>query len=228
MKVLAVLSVVALLCAALLGGAAPFGRILMATGLNGWAGRVFTDTEWQGVAQYRAQDFDRAATLFAQAGASYDLGLAETRRGNFAAALEAFDVAITRGHPDARANFDVVAAYYAGLGIDVDALALFADRKDDGPTEDSSIARGNARAAGSGNEVTNTNAMLGLTQVQSRGNRSVRQVFDDKFIVADSRWLEQLGDVPGEYMAERIKQEHRRRMKLGLSPPPPENPEDRQ
>ncbi len=128
-----------------------------------------------------------------------------------------------RGHPDARANFDVVAAFYAGLGIDPAALALFPERKE-GPQADSFIARGNARAAGTGSEVTNTNTMLGLAELDSRGRLGVRRVFDDKFMVADERWLQQLSDVPGEYMAARILQEHKRRQKLGLSPPEPEDP----
>jgi Ca-activated chloride channel family protein len=218
--------VLALICAALLGGGAPYGRALMAVGMNGAAAPLMKDAGWRGAAQYRAGDFDAAATQFNAATDVYNLGLAETQRGNYAAALEAFDLAAAQGHPDARANFDVVAAYYAGLGIEAEALALFGKRKE-GATADSSIARGNARAAGTGSEVTNTNTMLGLAQLDSRGRLGVRRVFDDKFIVADDRWLAQLGDVPGEFMAERIKQEHRRRVKAGISPAPPETEEDR-
>ena len=73
-------------------------------------------------------------------------------------------------------------------------------------------------------EVTNNNTMLGLAQLDSHGRLGVRRVFDDKFMLADRRWLEQLSDVPGEYMAARIREEHRRRVKLGLSPPKPEDP----
>lgn len=227
MKGLAILAAVGMLCAALLGGAAPFGRALMALGLNSMAAPLMTDAGWQGAARYRAKDFDRAADQFTSAKLSYNLGLAEVHRGNYAAALEAFDVAAVRGHPDARANFDVVAAYYAGLGIGVDALALLPKRKD-GSSADSNIARGNARAAGTGSEVTNTNTMLGLAELDSRGRLGVRRVFDDKFIVADDRWLAQLSDVPGEHMAARIKQEYKRRVKAGISPVPPEREEDRQ
>ena len=43
-------------------------------------------------------------------------------------------------------------------------------------------------------------------------------------MVADERWLEQLSDVPGEFLAARIAQEHKRRVKLGLAPPPAEDP----
>lgn len=223
MKGLALLAAAALSVAMLLGGGAAFGRVLLAMGLPGLAAPLFTDAEWQGVAYYRAGAFDDAAQSFAEARAFYNLGNAEAHRGRHAAALEAFDLADARGHPDARANFDVVAAYYAGLGIDPEALGLF-PRREEGPLEDSFVGRGNARAAGTGSEVTNTNTMMGLAELDSRGQLGVRRVFDDKFIIADERWLEQLGDVPGEYLAARISAEYKRRQKLGLSPPEPEDP----
>lgn len=223
MRGLALLCAVALAAAVLLGGPAPFGRVLLALGLPGLAATVFVDPAWQGVARYRDGDFDAAAAAFGEARASYNLGIAEAHRGQYAAALEAFDLADARGDPDARANFDVVAAFYAGLGIAPEALGLFPERNE-GPQEDSFVARGNARAAGTGSEVTNTNTMLGLAELDSRGRLGVRRVFDDKFMIADERWLEQLADVPGEYMAARILAEHKRRAALGLSPPKPEDP----
>ncbi|ABG30545.1 conserved hypothetical protein [Roseobacter denitrificans OCh 114] len=195
----------------------------MAAGMPGLAAGFFDDPEWQGAALYRAGDYDAAADRFAQASALFNLGNAEAHRGNHAAALEAFDMAHARGHPDALANFDVVAAYFAGLGIGPEMLALFGKRKD-GPTAESFVARGDARAAGTGSEVTNNNTMLGLTELESRGQLGVRRVFDDKFMRADARWLKQLSDVPGEYLAARIAMEHKRRVKLGLSPAAPEDP----
>ncbi|MCR9087994.1 MAG: tetratricopeptide repeat protein [Rhodobacteraceae bacterium] len=223
MRILALISVASLGLALMLGGAAPFARVLMAAGLPGAAVPLSESDAWRGAALYRAGDFDAAAEAFAKAGALYNLGNAETRRGDYAAALEAYDIAITRGDQDARANFDVVAAFYASLGIDPETLALFPDRKD-GPETEGFIARGEGRASGTGDEVTNTNTMMGLAQLDSRGNLGVRRIFDDRFMVADERWLEQLSDVPGEFLAARIAQEHKRRVKLGLSPPPAEDP----
>ncbi|WP_146346670.1 tetratricopeptide repeat protein [Falsiphaeobacter marinintestinus] len=223
MRALALITAVALAIGLLTGGPASFGRTFLALGLPSVAAFLFDDPNWKGIALYRADQFDAAADQFSDAQAFYNLGNAEAHRGQYAAALEAFDLAHARGHPDAQANFDVVAAFYAGLGIDPDALALFEKRKDGAKTE-SFVARGNARAAGTGSDVTNNNTMLGLAQVDSRGRLGVRRVFDDKFMLADTRWLEQLGDVPGEYMAARILQEYKRRMKLGLSPPKAEDP----
>lgn len=223
MRALAAMTALALGLAAVLGGTAPFGRILMAVGMPGLAAPFFDTADWQGAALYRAGDYAGAAARFTQAQVAFNLGNAEAHRGNHAAALEAFDLAHARGHPDALANFDVVAAYFAGLGIDPDMLALF-NRREEGPTADSFVARGNARAAGTGDEVTNTTTMLGLVELQSRGTLGVRRVFDDKFMQADARWLEQLADVPGEYLSARIAIEHKRRVRLGLAPPAPEDP----
>ncbi|NVO56688.1 hypothetical protein HW561_12925 [Rhodobacteraceae bacterium B1Z28] len=223
MKWLAILGTALVMLAFALGGTAPFGRVGLALGLNAVAARAFQDPAWQGVALYRAGDFDAAAQAFDAADDFYNLGNAKAHSGRIAAALEAYDQAIKRGDPDAQANFDVVAAYYAGLQIDPAALGLFPERKF-GPKADSFIARGDARAAGTGSEVTNSNTMLGLAELDSRGRLGVRRIFDDKFMVADGRWLNQLSDVPGEFMAARIAQEHTRRAKLGLSPPEPEDP----
>ncbi|ABV92209.1 conserved hypothetical protein [Dinoroseobacter shibae DFL 12 = DSM 16493] len=223
MKGLVLVAAAALAVAALLGGGAPLSRVLLAMGMPKLAAPLFTDAEWQGVALYRAGEFDAAARAFSEARSFYNLGNAEAHRGQYAAALEAFDLADARRDPDARANFDVVAAYYAGLGIDPDALGLFPERKE-GPQEDSFIARGDGRAAGTGSDVTNSNTMLGLAELDSRGQLGVRRVFDDQFMMADDRWLAQLSDVPGEYLAARISAEHKRRQKLGLSPPKAEDP----
>lgn len=223
MRVLAICAAIALAVTLALGGAAPFGRLALAMGAPGLAAMLFEDPAWRGVAAYRAGDMDGAAHSFAKAGRRFNLGNAEVMRENYAAGLEAFDLARARGDADAGANFDLVASYYAGLGIDPDSLVLVPKRKT-GPTAEGFVARGNARAAGTGTEATNTNTMMGLAELESRGRLGVRRVFDDKFMVADDRWLRQLSDVPGDYMAARIAQEHKRRDKAGLSPPDPEDP----
>lgn len=223
MKGLALLAGAALVLAVALGGGASFGRLALAAGLPGLAVPFFADPRWQGVALFRAGRADEAAAAFGEARDVYNLGTAEAHAGRYAAALEAFDIGIGQGDPGAQANFDVVAAFYAGLGIDPEALALFPDRKE-GPSAESFIARGDARAAGSGSEVTNGNTMLGLAELDSRGRLGVRRIFDDAFMVADERWLKQLDDVPGRFMEARIREEHKRRVKLGLSPPKSEDP----
>ncbi len=223
MRLLSLITALALALAVGFGGTAPIGRLLMAVGMPQLAVPFFDNPAWQGAALYRAGNYGAAADRFAAAEAYFNLGNAKAHQGQYAAALEAYDQAQARGHPLAVANFDVVAAFYAGLGIDPDVLALI-NKREDGPSADSFVARGNARAAGTGSEATNTNTMLGLAELDSRGRLGVRRVFDDKFMRADTRWLQQLSDVPGEYLAARIALEHKRRVKQGLSPPAPEDP----
>jgi Ca-activated chloride channel family protein len=224
MRALALITVAALALAFALGGTAPLGRALLSLGVPHLAATVFGSQDWGGVAQFRAGDFDKATAAFAAAENLYNLGTAQAWNGEYAAALESLDQARLQGFPNAQANFDVLAAFYAGLGVDPEALGLFPKRDTDGPRKDGFVARGEARAAGTGSDVTNTNTMLGLAELDSRGRLGVRRVFDDKFIVADERWLEQLPDVPGSYLQARIAEEYKRRRKLGLSPPEPEDP----
>lgn len=221
-----VIALVALVGSAVMGGSAPLGRAFMALGLPSLAAPLFQDPAWKAAALYRAGKFDRAATEFRSAGAMLNLGNAETQAGHYAAALEAFDAARMAGDPDADANFDLLAAFYAGLALDPDTAAVWFSEKDGGEAAavKSSIAQGNARAAGAGDDTTNTGALLGLPELESHGRRAVRKQFDDKFMVANTRWLATLSDVPGEYLAARIKHEHKRRAKLGLAQPEPEDP----
>jgi Ca-activated chloride channel family protein len=223
MRSLALITAVALALSFWTGGTAPLGRAFLAAGLPGVAAFFFDDPAWRGVAHYRAGRFDLAAADFAQARLDFALGNAEAHRGNYAAALEAYDRAVVAGDPRARANFDLVAAFYAGLGIDPDAFVPFPEREE-GPTLESFVGEGDGRAAGTGDAATNTNTMMGLAQLDSRGNLGVRRVFDDAFMVADERWLAQLEDVPGAYLSARIAAEHKRRVAAGLAPPDAEDP----
>lgn len=221
------LALIALLSAGLslaLSGTGGLGRVLLAMRLPGLAGPVLDDPAWRGVAFYRAGDRAGAADAFDTARAHYNRGTALARQGQYSEALEAYDLAIAFGDADARANFDLIAAYYAGLGIDPETLGLFGKREGDVATE-SFVAQGNARAAGTGDDITNSTTMLDTVQLQSHGEQEkVRRIFDDRFMVADRRWLEQLADVPGDYLAARIAHERKRRDRLGLAPPEPEDP----
>ncbi|MCY0096492.1 tetratricopeptide repeat protein [Hoeflea ulvae] len=217
---LRITTLAALVClgaALLAGGTAPFGRVALAIGLPRLAATLFSDPAWQGVAYYRAGDYDAAAAVMDRAGpeALYNLGNAHARRGAYAASLEAYDLVLSRGYdPQAQANFDLLRAVYTGTAIDADAFFLTEDRE--GETAPAPIARGNARGAGSGADVTNTGASLGLAEMAiERREQQVRHVFDDKFITANARWLATLEDVPGAYLNERISHEHKRRRAEG-------------
>lgn len=219
------LGVLCLLIALAAGGTAPMGRVLLGLGLPGIATGFFSDPAWRGVALYRAGDAEGAAEAFAQAGAQLNLGNAHVRAGRYAAALEAYDIARLGGDERAAANFDLVAAFYAGLALDPEApITWFTQKDGDGPAVEAAVAQGNARAAGTGSDTTNSGALPGLPELASHGDGRVRKVFDDKFIVANRRWLQTLEDVPGAYLAARIRHESKRRKTLGLTPPDPEDP----
>lgn len=220
-----VILVVALACfgtALLLGGAAPFGRVALTLGMPNIAAHLFTDPHWRGVALYKTGAFDEAVGALTIAGpeARYNLGNAQVQRANYAAALEAYDLAmIVREDAEAEANFDLVRAFYGGTEIEAGSIVVWGEDKE-GPTEEAPVGKGAGRASGTGDEVTNTGASVGLPALQSREQRSVRRVFDDKFVVASPRWLETLEDVPGAYLAARIAQEYKARKKAGTGQKP--------
>lgn len=217
--VLLVLALCAGLAALSVGGRDAFGRVALALHLPG-AAALIGDPAWRGYALARGSDWLPAARAFAAASDGAGEGRALARAGLYAEALEALDrhLALHPGDAAARADFDLIRAFYTGLAVDADAAAdFFVDR--DGPTVESFIARGNARAAGTGSEATNIGATMGLPEVESRGRLGVRRVFNDYFLEANQRWLRGVPDVPGEFLAERIKVESRRRADAGLAPP---------
>ncbi len=224
---IALAAMICLVLALLAGhGTAPLGRLALGLGMNRLAAPLLAEPGWKGIALYWAGDHAGAAEEFRRAGDFFNLGNAEAQAGNYAAALEAYDVARLVGDEQAAANFDLLAAFYAGLALDPEAPIAWFTEKDggEGAVVKSSIAQGNARAAGAGDGTTNTGALLGLPELASHGDERIRKIFDDRFMVANTRWLATLSDVPGEYLKVRIAQEHKRRKKLGLSPPEPEDP----
>ncbi|MBB96591.1 MAG: hypothetical protein CML68_18585 [Rhodobacteraceae bacterium] len=210
-----------------LGGAAPFGRLALSLGLTGPAGLIFDDPAWRATAAARAGNHDAAATLFAAVpGADYNTGVARARAGRYAAALEAFDRAIAADPDDGQAasNFDLISRVYAGTAISQDAAFALVERDRDGPKAKAPTGLGTVRAAGTGDEATNTGTSLSMAELESRKRQATRKQFDDRFMLANERWLRTLADVPGDYLAARIYEERKRRIAAGLSPPAPEDP----
>ncbi|KAF0674698.1 hypothetical protein [Profundibacterium mesophilum] len=198
----------------LLGGGAPLGRVLMAVGTPHLAAPLFGQDEWRGAALYRAGRFAQATEAW-RADDGLNLGNALAAQGRYAAALEAFDVARAGGDMEAARNFDLLAAFYAGLEIDPGAVAVFGRPDEAGARAEASIGKGNGRAASSGDGATNRGALLGLPELESRGQTGVRKVFDARFVRADERWLDTLDDVPGRYLDARIAYERKRRLAGG-------------
>lgn len=225
------LAIGAALClglALLAGGTAPFGRLALALGLPGLAAPLLHDPGWRGAALARAGRLPEAAEAFRQSGPAghFNHGVVLAHAGHYAAALEAFDMAAALNPSDqeARANFDLLAAAYAGMAVDADTVAYWRANRE-GPRLAAPIGEGSGRAAGTGDEVTNSGANMGLPRIFSDTEGSARKIFDEKHVIANARWLDTLQDVPGAYLGARIAAEHKRRAELGLSPPPPEDPQ---
>ncbi|QHQ37458.1 hypothetical protein GO499_15685 [Algicella marina] len=212
----------------MLGGTAPFGRLALSLGLPGLAAHAFDDPAWQGVAQYRAGYFAQADESFRTGGmaTAFNRGNAAAMEGRYAAALEAYDIALLANPADeeAQANFDLVRAFYAGTAVSAEAPVKWFEDKEGDEVVAADVAQGTARAAGGGDGITNAAPLLGLPELQSTGEARVRKVFDDKFVVANERWLATLEDVPGTYLAERIKHEYKRRKAAGIGQPEAEEP----
>jgi len=214
------------LCLAL-WGTAPFGRLALSLGQPRIALLLLDDPAWRGVARFRAGDAAGAARDFAAAGPdmAHNRGVALAHAGAYAAALEAWDIALAvdPGDRAARRNFDLVAAFYGATEIDPFAPVKWFDKEDE-ITMEAPVGLGNGRAAGTGDSTTNTGANMGLPDLISQGRLGVRQNFDGKMIVASERWLTTLADLPGAYLAARLKEEHKRREDLGTDQPEAADP----
>ena len=77
------------------------------------AAALFEDTEWRGVARYRAGDYSGSATEFADSGDTrnlYNLGNAMAQMGQYASAIDAYEQVLEMepDNEDARYNLDFV------------------------------------------------------------------------------------------------------------------------
>lgn len=219
-KLMALGCALCLVLSVVLGGFAPMGRVLLSWGFPSLAQSLFDDPDWRGVAAFRAGLGSDAVNSFKGPDTAFNRGNAHVLAGEYAAALEAFDIATlhdTQDH-EAEANFDLVASFYAGTKLNADVPIKWSEDKQ-GDTVAADVGKGNARAAGSGDGVNNKGALVGLPEIESSGLRVVRKVFDDKYMVANTRWLATLEDVPGAFLNERIKHEHKRRVKAGEAQP---------
>ncbi len=213
-------SVIFFLTAFILGGFAPFGRLALALGLPQVAASLFDDPAWRATAEFRSGNYTMAANLYRQAGPeeTFNWGNALVHAEKYAAALEAYDLAMNHNPADteARSNFDLVSAFYAGTQIEPFSPFETTRRDKRNDPVAAETAQGSARAAGTGDVTTNTSPLVGLPELESRDRLGVRKIFDDKFVIASPRWLATLEDVPGAFLAARIAHEHKRRAKAGI------------
>lgn len=184
-----------LAAALLLGGAAPFGRLLLAAGATDLAEAMLHDPHWKGIALYRLGRYEEAAGSLREAGgpAFYDRGNALALAGRYEEALAIYDAHLFR-YPQ-----DVDAAHNRAL------VATLVDP----PV-------GEARAGGR----IETMPIPMTNDPRDTG----RKIFARQQIVASTQWLSTLMDEPGLYLKLRLKAEHERRANLGTALPPAEDP----
>lgn len=214
--------------AVVIGGGAPFGRMALAFGLPQVGAKLFSDPVWRGTAEAGNGQLEQAAKTFEDAGSlsGYNAGTAYALSGQYAKALEVLDIhlLIFPDDREAQENYELIRTYYAGVLIDPDSeIIRKVDR--DGPTQAADIGLGNARAAGSGSESNNQTSGFELPTLMGSGSQTVRRIFDDYYYEANRKWLKSMQDVPGEYLAERIKHEYKRRDAAGIGQPPAEDTE---
>jgi Ca-activated chloride channel homolog len=216
-----------LLVAYSLGGTAPFGRLALSLGLPGLAVPMLETPEWRGYALYRSGDFEASAKAFTDAGAesSYNLGNAQAKAGEYAAAMEAYDIALAQNPDDAeaRANFELVKSFYAGTELDPGSF-LPTEEKDSDVTAKAETGQGQARAQGTGSQANNFGTNPAIPLILSDEQQQVSRVFDAQFVEATDRWLATLEDEPGLYLAARIAEEHKARVSAGTAMPEAESP----
>jgi len=201
------------------GGRETAGRLALRAGFPGLAAPFLADPHWQGIAAYRAGDWDGAAAHFAAADSPYDLGNAHARAHRYAEALIAYDEALARNPDDGAAlrNAELVTELYGGTKIDGVPLRFgLAERE--GETLAAPEGQGGTRAQGTGDEATNTGTSFDAPQLKTDGVRRISRTFDDKYIAASDRWLSGMPDEPAAYLRARLAAERKRRRKLGLAP----------
>ncbi len=216
---IALVAIVAVAIALLLGGRETAGRLALRAGLPGLAAPLLTDPHWQGIAAYRAGDWDSAVAHFTAADSPYDLGNAQAHAHRYAEALIAYDEALARNPDDGDAlrNAELVTELYGGTKIDGVPLR-FALKDREGETLAAPEGQGGTRAQGTGDEATNTGTSFDVPKLKTDGLRRIARTFDDKYIAASDRWLTGMPDEPAAYLRARLAAERKRRKKLGLAP----------
>jgi Ca-activated chloride channel family protein len=183
------------LAALVAAGPGALGRLALMAGMPGAAARLISDPAVQGVALYRAADYQAADDAFRTAGrgSTYNRGLSLAATGHYPLARAYFDAVLfaAPGDSEARENRDVVAALIPpvlGTGNEAGRINVTA-------------------IAAPGGMPTETDPRLLGRRLDAGG------------LVADANWLATLPDDPGEFLRLRLADEHRRRLSLGQTPP---------
>ncbi|MEO1492185.1 MAG: hypothetical protein AAFV19_08540 [Pseudomonadota bacterium] len=208
----------------LASGPAPIARVLLEAGLPHMAASLLSDPAARGAALFRAGRYAEARGAFADAGDTYNEGVAAALAQTYAAALVAWDRRLTEAPADheARANHKLVTALLSGNEFQASDPPKDKDRSGD-PLE-AARGQGKARAASTGDDANSQKTGFWMPEITGEGLRRVPQIFDAQFIAANERWLATLQDQPGLYLRARLAAEQKAREADGTALPAPEDP----
>lgn len=210
-----------------LEGPAAYGRVAARLGLPALGEALADDAAQQGIFAHQRGAWEDAAELFraAGAGSTYNRADALARAGRYEASIQAYDAVLARDPADdeARANRALVRSIFPGPQGD--------PAPGDDVAGDGSLEAGQApqvmnveAAAGAGAEAAASQATPSILNAQPGLARRVRRQRENRGVVPDRRWLAALPDQPGRYLQALIDIEHQRRVALGISQPPGEEP----
>ena len=201
------------------------GRLLLRAGFPGAAAAIMSDPAWKGMAYYSEHKWADAAEAFRQSrspGSNYNLGNALAQEGQYAAAVDAYVVALAWNPEDidARTNRHIVedlmraqsgkpevSGQGAAAGLipkeaSVDSSAAAANNDSGGGT--GSLGGGGSEKPGQMTLYEN-GSLIGEKPKAGSAN-------------PDLRWLETLPDKAGTFLKLQIAFEHGRRVETGRAP----------
>ena len=205
------------------------GRLLLSTGFPNAAAALVSDPAWKGVAYYTAHRWVEAAGAFRRSrspGSNYNLANALAQAGQYAAAIDAYDVALAWNPQDvdAGANKRIVMQLTKSENDGHDAKAEKGGGAGLSPRE---ATVESAAMGGTGNSGADEGSFGGggdLSQSKQltllENNARIGPKVDASSANPDQRWLKALPDKAGAFLKLRIAAEHERRVEAGLSPPP--------
>lgn len=198
------------------------GRMLLSAGFPGTAAAVMSDPAWKGMAYYSEHKWADAAEAFRQSrspGSNYNLGNALAQEGQYAAAVDAYVVALAWNPEDvdARTNRHIVEVLMraqsgkpevSGQGAAAGLLPKEASVDSSAAAANNDSGGGTGSLGGGGGEkpgqmtLYENGSLIGEKPKAGSAN-------------PDLRWLETLPDKAGTFLKLQIAFEHGRRVETG-------------
>lgn len=202
------------------------GRMLLAAGFPGAAAAVMSDPAWKGMAYYSEHKWADAAEAFRQSrspGSNYNLGNALAQEGQYAAAIDAYVIAVAWNPEDvdASTNRHIVEVLMRSENgkPEVSGQGASAGLIPKEASVDSSAAGGKGNSGGgAGSLGGGGNAKPSRQMTLYENGALVGPKAHAGSANPDLRWLETLPDKAGTFLKLQIAFEHGRRVETGVPP----------